>query len=143
MRQICKLFSQESERFICAHISDKVILNQHKKKRNKKTGKDYAVARVRIRRDGTAAFNGSTHFTITSIYGDANRRRQLYRATDRATGHQNQFVTIANGTSPIGTRDKSHRPVVSRDSSANKKHDLSREIDPNHAGKKIIPIYLA
>lgn len=65
------------------------------------------MAVVRIRRGNNVAlrFNGSTCFTIMPIYGGANRRWPLYRVTDRATGHQNQFVTIANGASPIGTRD--------------------------------------
>lgn len=83
------------------------------------------MAVVRIRRGNNVAlrFNGLTCFTIMPIYGGANRRRPLYRVTDRATGHQNQFVTIANGASPIETRDNCHR--VARLPSLIKKHDLS------------------
>lgn len=85
------------------------------------------MAVVRIRRGNNVAlrFNGSTCFTIMPIYGGANRRWPLYRVTDRAAGHQNQFVTIANGASPIGTRDNRHRYRVARLPSLIKKHDLS------------------
>lgn len=84
-------------------------------------------------------FNGSTCFTIMPIYGDANRRRSLYRVVDRATGHQNQFVTIANGASPIGTRDNWHRHRVARLPSLIKKHDLSyiAAKRDNRAGKTV------
>jgi len=72
---------------------------------------------VRFRRDNNVAlrFNGSTHFTIMPIYSGVNRGWSFYQATDRATGHQNQFVTITNGASSIGTRDSSRIAIVSRD----------------------------
>lgn len=69
-----------------------------------------ATARIRRYNNVALRFNGSTRFTITPIYGSANRRCRcghFISRTDRATEHQNQFVTIANGASPIGPRDSS------------------------------------
>lgn len=129
MRSICKLLlfiyvffpgTGDLSRCISTSIAEIIF------SRVRKGTKIMTVVRIGRRGNNVALrFNGSTCFTIMPIYGDANRRRSLYRVVDRATGHQNQFVTIANGASPIGTRDNWHRHRVARLPSLIKKHDLS------------------